>query len=233
MNIINKNIGIDQFSQESDKHTRLRIESWCKKLCQVTNNYEWRKNRNLHAICLLDMILNNRFEEPYNKFPGDGPVPLLSKPTIKSKLSKKFWLYSQYLENQLLINNEDEFSSSDNYDNNNNINYINNNNNMGNINKKNFKINYRRPKTSEIKLNNKNMNKININNNENRNIKKKNNKYQNNKNEIDEINKLNDIIYNLQCELNRQDFIIKNQINEKKKLQKRIYELEKVLKNFC
>ena len=233
MNIINKNIGIDQFSQESDKHTRLRIESWCKKLCQVTNNYEWRKNRNLHAICLLDMILNNRFEEPYNKFPGDGPVPLLSKPIIKSKLSKKFWLYSQYLENQLLINNEDEFSSSDNYDNNNNINYINNNNNMGNINKKNFKINYRRPKTSEIKLNNKNMNKININNNENRNIKKKNNKYQNNKNEIDEINKLNDIIYNLQCELNRQDFIIKNQINEKKKLQKRIYELEKVLKNFC
>ena len=233
-----KNIGIDQFSQESDKHTRLRIESWCKKLCQVTNNYEWRKNRNLHAICLLDMILNNRFEEPYNKFPGDGPIPLLSKPIVKSKLSKKFWLYSQYLESQNLINSEDELSSSDNYNNNvneieendNNLNYMNDN---MNINKNNYKVNYRRPKTSEIKVKNKNMNRIRINNNENRITNKKRNKYGINKNEIDEINELNDIIYNLQCEINRQDFIINNQINEKKKLQKRIYELEQVLKNFC
>lgn len=184
------------------------------------------------------MILNNRFEEPYNKFPGDGPIPLLSKPIVKSKLSKKFWLYSQYLESQNLINSEDEFSSSDNYNNNineieendNNINYMNDN---MNINKNNYKVNYRRPKTSEIKVKNKNMKRIRLNNNENRTTNKKRNKYSINKNEIDEINELNDIIYNLQCEINRQDFIINNQINEKKKLQKRIYELEQVLKNFC
>ena len=184
------------------------------------------------------MILNNRFEEPYNKFPGDGPIPLLSKPIVKSKLSKKFWLYSQYLESQNLINSEDELSSSDIYNNNgnkieendSNVNYMNDN---MNINKNNFKVNYRRPKTSEIKVKNKNMNRIRINNNENRTTNKKRNKYSINKKEIDEINELNDIIYNLQCELNRQDFIINNQINEKKKLQKRIYELEQVLKNFC
>ena len=184
------------------------------------------------------MILNNRFEEPYNKFPGDGPIPLLSKPIVKSKLSKKFWLYSQYLESQNLINSEDELSSPDNYNNNgneieendNNINYMNDN---MNINKNNYKVNYRRPKTSEIKVKNKTMNRIRINNNENRTTNKKRNKYSINKNEIDEINELNDIIYNLQCEINRQDFIINNQINEKKKLQKRIYELEQVLKNFC
>ena len=184
------------------------------------------------------MILNNRFEEPYNKFPGDGPIPLLSKPIVKSKLSKKFWLYSQYLESQNLINSEDEFSSSDNYNNNineieendNNINCVNDN---MNINKNNYKVNYRRPKTSEIKVKNKNMNRIRINNNENRTTNKKRNINSINKNEIDEINELNDIIYNLQCEINRQDFIINNQINEKKKLQKRIYELEQVLKNFC
>ena len=183
------------------------------------------------------MILNNRFEEPYNKFPGDGPIPLLSKPIVKSKLSKKFWLYSQYLESQNLINSEDEFSSSDNYnnineieENDNNVNYMNEN---MNINKNNFKVNYRRPKTSEIKVKNKTMNRIRINNNENRTTNKKRNINSINKNEIDEINELNDIIYNLQCEINRQDFIINNQINEKKKLQKRIYELEQVLKNFC
>ena len=182
------------------------------------------------------MILNNRFEEPYNKFPGDGPIPLLSKPIVKSKLSKKFWLYSQYLESQNLINSEDEFSSSDNNnineieENDSNVNYMNDN---MNINKNNFKVNYRRPKTSEIKVKNKNMNRIRINNNENRTTNKKRNINSINKNEIDEINELNDIIYNLQCEINRQDFIINNQINEKKKLQKRIYELEQVLKNFC
>jgi len=70
-------------------YSKIRIDSWCRKISLTTNNQEWKKNRNLHAICLLDMILNNRFEEPYNKFPGDGPIPLLSKPIVKSKLSKK------------------------------------------------------------------------------------------------------------------------------------------------
>ena len=195
------------------------------------------------------MVLNNRFEEPYNKFPGDGPIPLLSKPVVKSKLSKKFWLYSQYLESQNLLKSEDDFSSYDNYNNNINIednnNYNNNiNNDMENVNKKKFRINYRRPKTSDIKLSNKNMNRLNnnINNNininkynENRKVNKSKKKYQNqnNKKDIDEINRLNEIILNLQYELNRQDFIINNQINEKMRLQKRINELEKVLKNFC
>ena len=184
----------------------------------MTNNYEWRKNRNLHAICLLDMILNNRFEEPYNKFPNDGPLPLLSKPIIKSKLSKKFWLYSQYLESQNCLNNEDDCSSSEN--NNKNSFAFENNNYIINENKMNFKTNYNRPKSSGIKLNN-NISKNRINNKK---IKT---------NDIDEINKLNEIIYNLQYELNKQDFIINNQINEKMKLQKRISELEQIIKNFC
>ena len=184
----------------------------------MTNNYEWRKNRNLHAICLLDMILNNRFEEPYNKFPNDGPLPLLSKPIIKSKLSKKFWLYSQYLESQNCLNNEDDCSSSEN--NNKNSFAFENNNYIFNENKMNFKTNYNRQKSSGIKLNN-NISKNRINNKK---IKT---------NDIDEINKLNEIIYNLQYELNKQDFIINNQINEKMKLQKRISELEQIIKNFC
>ena len=184
----------------------------------MTNNYEWRKNRNLHAICLLDMILNNRFEEPYNKFPNDGPLPLLSKPIIKSKLSKKFWLYSQYLESQNCISNEDDYSSSEN-NNKNNIEFE-NNKYIFNENKINFKSNDKRPNSSGIKSNN----NINRNRFNNKKIKT---------NDIDEINKLNQIVYNLQYELNKQDFIINNQINEKMKLQKRISELEQIVKNFC
>ena len=36
------------------------------------------------------MILNNKIESPYNKFPPEGPVPIISKSIVKSKLSNKF-----------------------------------------------------------------------------------------------------------------------------------------------
>ena len=78
-----------------DKHTKIRVESWCKKFCQITNNIEWKKNRNLHAICLLDMIINEHYEEPYNRLPPDGPLALLQKHIVKSRLSKKFWNYAK------------------------------------------------------------------------------------------------------------------------------------------
>jgi len=50
----------------------------------------WKRNRNLHTIALLDCVINNKLEEPYNKFAPDSPIPLVSKILIKSKLSKKF-----------------------------------------------------------------------------------------------------------------------------------------------
>ena len=37
------------------------------------------------------MLMNNRIEEPYNKLPKEGPLPILSKTLIKSKLTQKFW----------------------------------------------------------------------------------------------------------------------------------------------
>ena len=78
-----------------DKHTKIRVESWFKKFCQITNNTEWKKNRNLHAICLLDMIINEQYEEPYNRLAPDGPLPLLQRHIVKSRLSKKFWNYAK------------------------------------------------------------------------------------------------------------------------------------------
>ncbi len=59
-----------------------------KRLCVVTNNVEWKKNRNMHAIRILDMLLNNRIESPYNQL-IQGEVPLLSKTNVKSVLSEK------------------------------------------------------------------------------------------------------------------------------------------------
>ena len=84
-------VTIERRSESLNKYDKLRIKNWCKKLCQVTNNVEWKKNRNLHAICILDSVLNEHFEEPYNKFPPEGSVPILNKALVKSKLSKKFF----------------------------------------------------------------------------------------------------------------------------------------------
>ena len=119
-------ITIEKKSEVLNKHDKLRIKSWCKKLCQVTNNIEWKKNRNLHAICILDSILNEHFEEPYNKFPPEGSVPILNKALVKSKLSKKFF------EETIKMQNEEQFEQQNNEENQNyNDNNI-NNTNIGN-----------------------------------------------------------------------------------------------------
>ena len=129
-----------------NKANRIRIINWCKKFTQVANNIEWRKNRNLHAIYLLDMLINKRLEEPYSKMPDDGPLPILSKTVIKSKLSSKFWEKTKYIYDP---NSKD-------------------NNNLQN--EKNFK----RPNTS-VRKNNKTSNNLSLDNN-NRNHKLNKNK---------------------------------------------------------
>ena len=45
------------------------------------------------------MLINKRLEEPYNKMPQEGPLPILSKALIQSKLTKKFWDKVKYIYN--------------------------------------------------------------------------------------------------------------------------------------
>ena len=85
--------------KDMDKHTKIRIQTWCKKFCQIISNINWKKNRNLHALNLLDMILNEHFEEPYDKFPPEGPLPYLSLAVVKSKLSPKILNYAKFVFN--------------------------------------------------------------------------------------------------------------------------------------
>ena len=151
------------------------------------------------------MILNKRFEEPYNKFAPDGPIPILSKTLVKSRLSNKFWKCTQKLYEQ--INNQE-----------NEDNYIeeNNDNNFEN-----------EEQNEKLKGLNKNINKNTNNFNNERNYEIKNNKQDNS-----EIENMKMIISKLQNDLNKKDLIIQNQKEEKVKLEKRIDELEKMLSSF-
>lgn len=139
---INLMMEVEKKTEQLNRHDQLRIKSWCKKLCQITNNIEWKKNRNLHAILLLDNILNERFEEPYNKFAPEGAIPIINKTLVKAKLSQKFLkntdnIFKPKVENE----NKDFINIQHDYLNNKSINssnhaqgYTNNNNNNSHIN---------------------------------------------------------------------------------------------------
>jgi hypothetical protein len=130
---------IEKKSEILNKYDKLRIKNWCKKLCQITNNVEWKKNRNLHAICILDSVLNEHFEEPYNKFPPEGSVPILNKTLVKSKLSKKFFEEALKMQN-VGNNNENEENEENNENGNYNENAENQINNNMVINEENDEI---------------------------------------------------------------------------------------------
>ena len=194
---------IEQKSDILNKYDKLRIKNWCKKLCQVTNNVEWKKNRNLHAICILDSILNEHFEEPYNKFPPEGSVPILNKALVKSKLSKKFFEEAFKMQNE-----EQQQGQIDNNENMNNQKFENNKNN--NIQNQNF-----------YNFNNANKNINNINNN---------NKISEGNEEI--INEQKKEIERLNTLLQQKDLEIGNLINEKNKMKEYIEVLEQKINSF-
>ena len=198
---------IEKRSEILNKYDKLRIKNWCKKLCQVTNNIEWKKNRNLHAICILDSILNEHFEEPYNKFPPEGSVPILNKALVKSKLSKKFFEETlnirrneEQLEQQQNMENINEHNEEyeEENDNNLNANYNNNLNHKKMNNKSNTNNNY-------PNVNNQNMKIINE-----------------QKNEINRLNML----------LRQKDIDIDTLIKEKIQMQSHIEELEQMIDKF-
>ena len=196
-------LAIEQKSDILNKYDKLRIKNWCKKLCQVTNNVEWKKNRNLHAICILDSILNEHFEEPYNKFPPEGSVPILNKALVKSKLSKKFFEEAFKMQNE-----EQQQGQIDNNENMNNQKFENNKNN--NIQNQNF---YNFNNTNKIINNASNNNKISEGNEEIINEQKK---------EIERLNSL----------LKQKDLEIGNLINEKNKMKEYIEVLEQKINSF-
>jgi hypothetical protein len=56
-------------------------------------------------------LLNHNFEAPYNKFPPEGPIAIISKSIVKAKLSKKFYEMTgsnEYANDYMVAKNETE-----------------------------------------------------------------------------------------------------------------------------
>ena len=197
---------IDKRVEDYPKSKKLKINSWVRTLCFPTNNISFKKNRNLYTILLLDNIINDKLESPFDKFCDESAeLPILNPTIVKSKISNKFLkeinldLSDGQIQNYINLN----FNTDLNYDEEEkNYNYfdnyiffppypIYNNKNKKNLNKS-FEYKINRPKTPQQnritspKINYKSKPKKHFNNNYTNNLmcnynkQNKNNNYFNN-----------------------------------------------------
>lgn len=187
------------------------------------------------------MLINNRLEEPYDKMPKEGPLPILSKSIIKSKLTKNFWTITQYIYNSNLSSKKKisiekkvekpniKIIKNKNNNYNNSITPIKNNinNNLKiNINNnaiKNSKLKTKRVTTPKIKNNNFINKEFYLNNQKNEN--NINNEYKN------DLEMLRETAIKLEEELNNNETIIKQQKEENRLLEEKISKLTIMLKS--
>ena len=198
-----------------DRASKIRVDSWCKKLSEIISIQEWKKNRNLYAILLLNMLINHRLEEPFNKISKEEELPIIPKTFVNSKLTPKFWkcakkflnLNSNHFKKIYQEIKNDKKTKNQNKEENNNIKFEN-----------------------QLILDN-------INENKNQNQDEKNiNDYDNLNANLDNVNldyikleDLKEIAEQMQNELNEKKIIISQQREEKIKLENRIAKLEEML----
>jgi GTP-binding protein EngB required for normal cell division len=69
---------IEKHYSEFNKHDKIRIEQWSKKLCQIKQNPVWKQNRNNYALIMLHCVKKGALEEPFTKVPPEDSLPALN-----------------------------------------------------------------------------------------------------------------------------------------------------------
>lgn len=72
-------IRIETLMSKFDKHSRIRIQQWTKKLSGIQCNDIWKRNRNSYARLLLSSMDAERLIEPFRKMPLQGSLPNLKE----------------------------------------------------------------------------------------------------------------------------------------------------------
>ena len=137
---VNLMLDIQRLIGNYSKSDKLKINSWAKILCVPTINIEFKKNRNLYAIKLLDNVLNGKLEEPFDKFVKEKELKKISPILVKAELTQLFINYIKKYEsgeNYLYYENPDYMSFNEN----NRTNKISKSNTQKNFYKKNMKRN--------------------------------------------------------------------------------------------
>ena len=95
---VNLMLEVQKRIENFSKSDKLKINSWAKKLCIPTMNNEFKKNRNLYAIKLLDNVINGKLEDPFTKFAKDKEIKLLDAILVKTQLTNTFLNFIKNLE---------------------------------------------------------------------------------------------------------------------------------------
>ena len=229
---VNLMLEIERRIQNYPKQLKLRINSWARVLCLPTNNLPFKKNRNLYAIILLDNIVNNKLEEPFNKMADESKdLPVLNPTLIKSQISQKFLNEITFENSEENIKNFINFLSQhlnldddDDYKNNEENNYV-INYNQNNLYKNNSPKTQQNFYNNRYKLNNFNDYRQNNYNPYYNEFYNNNNKFNNNNNYNNYYNtnynynyNMNNIKNNINKFKNSNDLLEKNYIGLKQKL---------------
>ena len=193
------------------------------------------------------MLINQRLEEPYNKLPRDGELPILSQTLVNCQLTPRFWSVAKSILDTNLINNI-YFNDSNNIINNNKVS---NNNSKTNYNKMNCIQKNKRSKTPLLSNNKSQFVRndfINVYNDYN--IEQNNfnyyNKYKFRNNEINknkevqdsfeninidniELSELKEMAEKLEKDINKKEIIILKQKKEKTNLIQKVEKLEELV----
>ncbi|KAG1681002.1 hypothetical protein FOA52_009961 [Chlamydomonas sp. UWO 241] len=69
---------IEKLQSGLERAARVRVKAWSAKLNEPTNNSIWKRNRNMHARLLLEMLRSQELlSPPFSAIPPDGPLPTL------------------------------------------------------------------------------------------------------------------------------------------------------------
>ena len=126
---VNLMLEIQKLIENFCKSDKLKINSWAKVLCVPTKNIEFKKNRNLYVIKLLDNVYNGKLEEPFTKFIKDKELKLLNPILVKTQLTNKFLQYLKKFEEDENIYNAPNIVNNNFFE---NIRQFNNRNNKKN-----------------------------------------------------------------------------------------------------
>lgn len=75
-----------------NRHQKIRVDQWKKKLLENTKNKEFKKNRNNYAKLMKEMVFNKNLGFPFNQSPNEGYLPILNPFLIpKSHKIEKIW----------------------------------------------------------------------------------------------------------------------------------------------
>jgi hypothetical protein len=70
-------IRMENLENNFNKHSRIRIQQWLKKLTSIMCNDMWKRNRNNYAGLLLSCMQSDNLIEPFSRMPPQGSLPNL------------------------------------------------------------------------------------------------------------------------------------------------------------